>query len=472
MRPSLAMLSVALIVMVLGCSGAAPTPSPYQEVYAAGLTKYAGTALVQPSSVTASAPFPSVRVHHFTASRSKRGPLCMSGSEFYVETRNGSSDELLVFLEEGGLCLSEVCMAAADATQSLRALMLRNSLGVGGVLNSLDHENPLAESNVVHVPSCDGTMFMGDVDRELAVNGLKSMAFQRGLQNLTAAFEVAKSTYPNPSRLILAGAGGGAHGLVVGIAIARHYYPETEIVIISDSGGPILRDHDKAFARRALTEINAIQYVPTSSCPDCIDNGHFTKMFAWALDRDPNFRLAFMTHADDLFIGDLLMKSPRPIFRLALLRERASLEGYGNRVHWFITVGRGHSYLFNVPMTDHLMDTAGDALDGINSMVSALDPMILLSLLSNPSAALDPKTLFNLLSGPLSKALDPTTLVPFLSRAFDPKTLLESLSGPLSKAEIDEAGKRVTGYDWLEEFLQSPDTLVDVVNVVNAVDIK
>lgn len=472
MRPSLSMPPVALIVMVLGCSNAAPTPSPYQEVYAAGLTKYSGTALVQPSSVTTDAPFPSVRVHHFTASRSKRGPLCMSGSEFYVETRDGSSDELLVFLEEGGLCLSEICMATADATLSLRTQMLSGFLGVGGVLGSRDRENPLAESNVVHVPSCDGSMFMGDVDRELAVNGAQSMAYQRGLQNLTAAFEVAKSTYPNPSRLVLAGTGDGAYAMVVGLALARHYYPETEIAIISDSGGPVLRDHDKAFARRALTEVNAIQYVPTSACPDCIDNGHFTKMFAWALERDPKLRLAFMTHADDLVIGELLMESPPPVFRLALLREMAALEGYGSRVHWFITVGRGHTYLSNVPMMDHIMDTAGDALDGINSMASALDPMILLSLLSNPSAALDPKTLFSLLSGPLSKALDPTTLLPFLSRAFDPKILLDSLSGPLSRAETDEAGKRVTGYRWIEEFLQSPDTLVDVVNVVNPVDIK
>jgi hypothetical protein len=468
MRPALAPPFVALVMMVLGCEGAAPTPSPYQEIYAAGLTKYSGTAIVQPSSITNEAPFPSVRVHHFTALSSERGPLCMSGSEFYVETRDGSSSELLVFLEEGGLCLSEVCMATADATLSLRALMVSGFLGVGGVLSSMDRENPLAEFNVVHVPSCDGAMFVGDVDRLLAVNGVKSMAYQRGLQNLTAAFEVAKSRYPNPSRLVLAGAGGGAYAMVLGLALARHYYPGTEIAIISDSGGPILRDHDKAFAGRALAEVNALQYVPTSSCADCIENGHFTKMFAWALDRDPNFRVAFMIHADDLISADILMKSPPPIFRLALLRELASLDGYGSRVHRFITVGRGHTYLFNVPMMDHLMDTAGDALDGINSMASALDPAILLSILSNPSTALDPKTLISLLSGPLSKALDPTTLLSFLSRAFDPKTILESLSGPLSKAELDEAGKPVTGYHWLEEFLRSPDTLVDVVNVMKA----
>lgn len=239
--------------------------NPYQEIIDGGILKYVGTSLVQPSSSGPDSLFPTIDVFRFSKDRPGRGPLCMSGSEFFVETRDGSSNQLLMFLEGGGVCLSEICIATPDPTISLRLMTAGNLLGIGGVLDYYDSHNPLKDFNVVHIPYCDGAIFTGDADRPLAYDMLSStpkMAYQRGLQNLTAAFEVAKQKYPNPSRIVLAGTSGGGYGIMAGLVLARSYYPKTPIVVIADSGAPMLRDNDKGFLRRALVDINAIQYIP------------------------------------------------------------------------------------------------------------------------------------------------------------------------------------------------------------------
>jgi len=398
--------------------------SPYQEVYDAGITKYVGTSLVQPTSVTTDWYLPPIQTHHFSTSTPGRGPLCMSGSEFFVETRDGSSNDLLIFLEGGGVCLSEICLATPDATLSLSLMTVGNLVGIGGVLNHYDNRNPMANFDVVHIPYCDGTIFMGDADRPLAYNMFSSklkMAYQRGLQNLTAAFEVAKKKYPHPSRIILAGTSGGGYGVVAGIALARYYYPmTTPIVVIADSGAPMLRDNDKDFVRRALVDINAIQYVPLKSCPDCIANGHVSNILAWALKRDKNLRMATMSHTDDYVIGDIFMKSPPPIFRESMLRETGDLaQSFPGRFNRFITEGRGHTYLLDVFMMDVMLDLVGGIFTGTYDIPEDMNLF----------------TLYN-----------------------------ESLGG-LSQKVIDESGKKITGYQWIDNYLNHPKILKNVVDI-------
>lgn len=144
-----------------------------------------------------------------------------------------------------------------------------------------------------------------------------------------------------------------------------------------------------------------------------------TKILAWALERDKNFRFAQMSHTDDFVIGDIYMKSPPPIFRNALLRESASLTSANNRVHRYITLGRGHTYLLNIFAMDFMMDIVGGIITGNFDF---------------------PKDI---------------TL----------GELYNELQGGLTTTEIDQAGKKVTGYQWIDKFLNSPTTLHDVVDL-------
>ena len=219
---------------------------------------------------------------------------------------------------------------------------------------------------------------------------------------------------------MLAGTSGGSYGIVAATALVRYYYPNKEIVIVADSGAPILRDEDKDFVRRTLTQINAIQYVPLQSCPDCIANGHVTKILDWAMNKDKNFRLAYMSHADDAVIGDFFMASPPPIFRTAAIRETGTLAtAWPNRFHRFITPGTAHTYLLDVGIVpDWLQEIA----------LSLFGDMIF--------------------SGSNANGMANMTM------------------GDLYEKGTDQKGHKVNGYKWLTKFLNNSifDPCIDVVN--------
>jgi hypothetical protein len=423
----------SLLVLVSGCDltippgggggGGGTPPSPYQEIYEAGLTRYVGTPEVQPSSVTTGG-YVRIDVHHFESEvNGRRGPVCMRGHEFFTETREGESDELLIFLEMGGVCLNEICGATADPTLNLRTFTTGDLIGLGGILDRTDDDNPLADADVVHIPYCDGSIFMGDVDRPLsdgnAWNGTNDQAFQRGLLNLTASLEVSKREFPSPSRIVLAGSSGGAYGVIAATALARHYYPNTEIIVVSDSGAPILREQDPDFVRRVLGEINALQYIP-ASCPDCIANGHVTRVLEWALERDANLRVATMTHIHDGVIGASFMQSTPAAFGSAWLRESDRLAArFPGRYNRLIAPGDRHTFLLDIGLVP-------DAL--AEAALYAFGPVL------------------------------------FTGDSFTRTDLAGWKIGDMDEALVDEYGRETTPTHWLTTLLRDRANAYDIVN--------
>jgi hypothetical protein len=244
------------------------------------------------------------------------------------------------------------------------------------------------------------------------------MAYQRGLLNLTAGLEVAKAEFPSPMRVVLAGSSGGSYGSIAATALVRHYYPSQEIVVVADSGVPILRDQEPDFVRRALEEFEAIQYVP-ASCPDCIDDGHVTGLLEWAAERDSNLRLGLMSHAQDAVIGEFFMDSTPEVFANAWVRATASLIArFPTRVNVFLSPGSKHTFLLDV-------QSVGPILQQV--VLYAFGPFIFKG---------DDVTATDLAGWEL---------------------------GGLQEEAISEHGDLVSGYDWLEAFLDGPSAAFDVV---------
>jgi hypothetical protein len=279
----------------------------------------------------------------------------MYGAEFFVETRQGESDTLMIFLQGGGVCLTEVCAATPAPILSLQLFDIATVIGIGGMLDPNNPDNPTADFDVVNAPYCDGSLFAGDVDRVLSDgnpdNGEEDQASQRGLQNLTATLETAKRYFPDPPRIVLMGSSGGAYGVIAGTVLARYYYPDTPLLVVSDSGAPIVNGVDTGFIQRTLEELNAIDLIPRS-CPDCLANGHATGMLEWALGFDDKLTLAYMTHARDHVIGEFFMRTTAEEFEAAVVGETERL----------ITEFPGRAFRFVIPSAKHTLAMGVDAL--------------------------------------------------------------------------------------------------------------
>jgi hypothetical protein len=349
MRTSSLAWVLGAVIALVGCgsdgssSGTGGT-SGFQELYDQGLTKYIG--IFEPEINDGAEQDGDVTTYHFAVpddpSAEPRGPLCLRGTEYTVDTREGSSDELLIFLQGGGACWEDFCSA----------FEVTNSLPASGILDPDLEGNPVADWDVLYLPYCDGALFAGDVDRMLPnsilVEGAsgESMGYQRGLQNLTAALDIGAVQFPNPSRILLTGVSGGAFGTITALPLVRYYYPDTEIVLFNDSGVGIAKEGNPDFVNETLLAgWNADVMVP-ASCTDCTSNGHVTRLIEWQLAADDNFTMSALSFGADQVIGTFFLMIPAAQFTEALLAEtERTTMLYQERYKRFIPAGSAHTTL-------------------------------------------------------------------------------------------------------------------------------
>ena len=313
----------------------------FEEIYDQGVTRYVGAFFPE----TDPAPdADGVKHWEFAVPSNPAGgprvPLCLRGGQWTVDTREGDSDELVIFLQGGGACWPELCSANEEAGR----------ITASGVLSPTLPGNPVADWDVVYLPYCDGSLFGGDVDRDLPASALGegggvTPGYQRGLQNLTSALDIAWREFPDPERILLTGVSGGAFGTIVALPLVRFYYPETEILVFNDSGIGVARGEREFVDETLLAGWNAESLLP-ASCTDCTSNGHVTRYIDWQLDQDPNVTMSAMSFSGDIVIAVSFLRVMIPQFTEALLAETATLaSSHPHRYKRFIAEGNGHTVL-------------------------------------------------------------------------------------------------------------------------------
>jgi len=307
---------------------------PFQELYDQGVDKYLGMTYPSESDFLGQ----SGTVHSFTG---QEGPLCFTGNQFTMSTRDGTTDELMIFLEGGGGCGPNNC-EAIDRT--LPGVPRR------GIMDPSDSDNPAANYNVGYVPYCDGTLFTGDVDIDTDEDGLNDRFF-RGLKNLSAALNVIQAAYPAPSKILLAGNSAGGLSTHFALPLVRKLYPLVPIDLVNDSGLGIYEPGDYEL----LTEYwNSSNSIPLS-CATCIgEDGNLTDYHKYQLAEDDNLRMGFMSSKQDAVITQDFSVISAPEFEEQLLQAVSEIsEAHPQRFRSLIANGDSHTFLqrqFTVPV--------------------------------------------------------------------------------------------------------------------------
>jgi hypothetical protein len=263
---------------------------PFQELYDQGVDRYLGIYTPMSSEVDTGGAV----LHSFGEGD---GPLCYTGNHFSMSTRDGMSDELLIFIQGGGFCSSEACEAVDEPIPLFNV----------GLLSNADPTNPAADFNVGYVPYCDGTFFTGDLDVDSDGDGLNDRFF-RGIHNLSASLDVIASTYPSPRRIVLAGNSAGGYGVHNALPLVRLLYPDVPIDLINDSGMGI----QPPGGQESLNAYwNADSFYP-ESCDTCIgEDGNLTDYHSYQLSEDANLRMGFISStADDVVLSQSSLDQP------------------------------------------------------------------------------------------------------------------------------------------------------------------
>jgi len=264
------------------------------------------------------------------------GPICISGTEYSVFTRQGNPSRLLIFEQGGGACWQDFYQCTVFAEDQ------EPPFGRGGIWDFDSPDNPFADYSIVFMPYCDGSVFSGDNDVVDANFPDGPVRFHRGLRNQSAGMDVAKATFPHPSHITVAGSSAGGVG-VAGFApfLARFVYGNQVKLTVFNDAGPVtvnLDATDDIAARAADWQFG--QFYP-ESCTECDDMGQATAVIDWRLANDSTIREAFYETDGDLtnrFFLDLL--GDQPAFRELVVTGHGELNAaYPDRYKRFIVAG-------------------------------------------------------------------------------------------------------------------------------------
>jgi len=312
-------------------------PDAMAELQAAGVTKYMG---------------------HFTPAYSEdigegwtkhvfdpdngEGPICIAGTTFSAFTRQGNPAKLLIMLQGGGACwqdfyncniLAEMQEPPPPDPQGIWA----DGFDTGD--GTLD--NPIGDWSVVYMPYCDGSVFTGDNDVLDERFPFGPVRFHRGLRNLTAGMDLARATFPNAGRVMVAGSSAGGVGAAAFAPfLARFAYGNTTKLMVFNDAGPVainLLDVEAIQARAADWRFG--QFYP-ASCTGCDDQGQTTPLIKWRLDNDSTVREAFYSTDGDATNRFFLKVPTQAMYRQLIVSEHGALhQAHPDRYKRFIRSG-------------------------------------------------------------------------------------------------------------------------------------
>jgi len=283
------------------------------------------------------------------------GPICIAGTPYSVFTRQGNPSRLLIFEQGGGACWQDFynCNILSEAQEPPAPRE--------GIWDFDSHDNPFANYSIVYMPYCDGSTFNGDnvvFDPAFgAAIGVPQAVFRfhRGLRNQSAGMDIARATFPNASRITVAGSSAGGVGAAsFAPFLTRFLYGnQVHLTVFNDAGpvtvNPAARGGVDLLARVADWQFE--QFFP-ASCVDCFDPSDSTAIIQWRLDNDSTIREAFYETDQDLtnrFFMDML-SDPVGFRNLVVTGHGALNASHPDRYKQFIVAGETSHTALQTPL--------------------------------------------------------------------------------------------------------------------------
>jgi pectinacetylesterase len=219
---------------------------------------------------------------------------CSDGSQFNFWVREANPDKVVLYFQDGGACFSaETCAPDSGHYHTT----ITESPGGGGVFDTANERNPLADYSVVYVPYCTGDVFMGNATTEYAP-GLTIQ--HKGYVNGTAALDHLTTTFPDATDVVVMGESAGSVAAPLYAGLVSDRFPDANITAVANGSG--------SFAD--LPEINsqmADAWGTRNAIPDWPENAGLTAeqwtslpgLFVQSGRHDPDIAFARVDYAYD-----------------------------------------------------------------------------------------------------------------------------------------------------------------------------
>ncbi len=250
--------------------------------------------------------------------------VCADGSlgGFAVNMLAGA-EELLFFLQGGGICYDQVSCAVGGAPRNVGATPLTTALDARirdhvGIFDRDDPDNPFRAASYVVVPHCTGDFHLGT---KVTMHEGTEELHHVGYLNIRRLLSRLVPTFQTAQRITVAGFSAGGVGITGNyqqIAGAFASVGQPPPALIAD-GSPLVRPEFLTMeAQSALKEAWGVDAI-ASNCPRCVDEG-FHEMYRANLERVPGLRSSLLCAYEDSVVVTLFTLLNRNSFNAARLR--------------------------------------------------------------------------------------------------------------------------------------------------------
>ena len=235
------------------------------------------------------------------------GMACNGGVASGVGVRRvEGARRLVLYFKGGGACFNSLTCSFTEPL--MRTGPEAMDANPEGVLDFGRDDNPLVDANVVYFPYCTGDVHAG-VLGEQSVAGVEEPWNFVGHDNVLAALDRVVPTFDDLDQVVVLGTSAGGMGALFNFPFIRSGWPDTETVVIDDSGvilpdaflDPCLQTH--------LRDTWGFSQVLPSGCEGCTTEtgGGLSTIFEYLPDAYPDVRFALIASNQDqilrLFYG-------------------------------------------------------------------------------------------------------------------------------------------------------------------------
>jgi hypothetical protein len=208
-----------------------------------------------------------------------------------------------------------------------------------------NEENVARDWNVVFLPFCDGSLFLGNNEVEEADG---STRYHHGRQNLSAGVDLALKHFPDVKRIIIAGIASGGFGTIGAVGLIRMAYPHAELFVVNDSGPGLQSLDDPEGIELRIADWRFDEIIPPS-CEACAaGRGQFTELIMWGIENDSALTVSLIGYDKDAILSSVFLRLTGPEYKVVLMEETNRIyERFPDRFRRFLVDGGGHIMLLN-----------------------------------------------------------------------------------------------------------------------------
>jgi hypothetical protein len=252
--------------------------------------------------------------------------------------RGPAPTKLLVYFQGGGACWEWVsCSGMFDSSVE------RDELSeYRGIFDFENPENPFRDFTVVFVPYCTGDVHVGDATQRYGDDPQARPVHHRGYQNVSAVLTWIREQRFDPAQVVVAGASAGAYGALFYTRLLAETYPSAMLVLIGDSGVPLLKDYPSILERWGAAPV--LRQLWRSSAPLDVQDLTLERAHEAAADSTPAI-LTQITSDRDAIQSAFYLISGSPRWREATYELLDTLEVMLPSFRSFVVAGPDHGLL-------------------------------------------------------------------------------------------------------------------------------